>query len=383
MVNGEYVDIREELWKIVPDTFKQGIEESLYNEDINSNAKTLLFLCKNFTSKINTIIKSWNNYYQTYIYNVKGIKDKDDLDEDLMIYGTQLIYTLRKFLTDEEIVFHIASTDSKGKYQANAYISQSEILRNLSRVKAKAIGVSEKIERDLVLRNKEQSINKIFERKWKQIEYLSEVKTYVKSKNNNKIDMRKNGDKEAHWAYQNQKKDILIYIKFSKNKYTKYYDIGENGKKDDLISFNNGWLWEWYDNIYNTKDPQTLTTVHNGLNRGTLKPIFDLSEKDYTPGTKQGDWRNMIQGMEVQNKYNNSKIISYNNILHVMYDLIPVLEAYVNESQDKNITQNLLNVLQEHFFSDSIEVGQNILNEEFNQSILTKLNKKVNIKLKY
>ena len=80
MANEEYVDIRKELLDIVPETFKQGIEESLYNKDINSNAKALLFLCKNFTSKINTIIKSWNNYYQTYIYNVKDVKDKDDLD---------------------------------------------------------------------------------------------------------------------------------------------------------------------------------------------------------------------------------------------------------------------------------------------------------------
>lgn len=383
MADKEYVDIRRELLQIVPDTFKRGIEESLYNEDIDSNAKALLFLCKNFTSKINTIIKSWNNYIQSYTYNVEGIKNKDNLDQNLMIYGTQLIYTLRKFLTDEEIVFHIATTDLKGKYQASAYISQSEILKNLSKVKSKAIGVSEKIEKKLILLNKEQNKNELFEKKWKQIEYLSEAKTFVKSKNINKIDMRKNGEKKAHWAYQNQKKDILIYIKFSRNNYTKYYDIGGNGKRDDLISFNNGWLWEWYDNIYNTKDLPTLATVHNSLNRGSLKPIFDLSEKDYIPGTKQGDWRNMIQRMEVQNKYNNSKIISYNNILHIMYDLIPVLEAYVNESQDKNVTQNLLNILQEHFFSDTVEVGQNIFNDEFNQNLLTKLNKNINVKLNY
>lgn len=285
-----------------------------------------------------------------------------------MVYGAQLIYLIRQFLTDEEIIYHMATKDNNGKYQASAFISQEEILKNLSvTVKNKAIGVSKILQNDLI---KQSQINFQIDRRnqWNRVNYLGEGR-YISGKNINKIDMRKPGAKDPHWAYQNQKKDMMIYIKFNGKSFQKYYDLDGNGHKDSLQLFNDGWLWEWYNSIlYGGTDEENLV-VEEFLKRGSIRPI--IKSIDYIAGTKQGDFQTIF-GNQIQSKYNNIKIISFNNIRHVIYDLSIALQKYIQNSSDQKVQNELMSILNEHFLPESVNIGLQVF-ENQKQELINKL----------
>ena len=101
---------------------------------------------------------------------------------------------------------------------------------------------------------------------------------------------------------------------------------------------------------------------------GSLRPI--MLGKDYTPGTKEGDFQD-LQNRQIQSKYANSKIISFNNIRHIIYDLELALTEYIKEG--KNASGKLMEVLNEHFFPESATVGNMYANETVDK-LLKKLN---------
>jgi hypothetical protein len=41
----------------------------------------------------------------------------------------------------------------------------------------------------------------------------------------------------------------MVYLKFSGNQVIKYYNMDGGSDASSLMSFNNGWLWEWYNKI--------------------------------------------------------------------------------------------------------------------------------------
>ena len=365
----DFMNLSSELMSIVSDEYKLGIQEILNNADITNNAQLLLALCKIVTQKIDIYTAQVKAYGQVLtIYKGKTNLSKQ-MEDELMVYGAQLIYLIRSFVQDEEIMFHMATKDQDGKYKADAFIPQSQVLKNLSATKTNAIGVSIALQNQLISTNSVNTLSLKRENLWKRVEYLSEAR-YLPGKNIGKIDMRKAGEKKAHWAYQSQKKDMMIYLKFSGKQITKYYDTVGNGKRDGLQSFNNGWLWEWYNSVLYGGTEEQIDLVNTSIKQGSLKPI--IFQKDYTPGTKQGDFQNLL-GQQVQSKYNNEKIISYNNIRHILYKLDISLTQYIQEGQTLNASQNLLEVLQEHFFPESVRIGENYGNNKINE-LLNKFN---------
>ena len=288
-----------------------------------------------------------------------------------MVYGAQLIYLLRTFIQNEEITFHMASKSSDGKYSTSAFIPQSQILTNLSAVSKSAVGVNLKLQKELISNNQNNELFNIKRKNmWSRVEYLSEAK-YIAGKNIGKIDMRKAGAKYAHWAYQSQKKDIMVYLKWSGKQVTKYYNMDGGNTADSLMSFNNGWLWEWYNKIlYGGSDVQYQEAT-NSLMAGSLKPI--MLGKDWTPGTKEGDFQD-LQNRQIQSKYANDKIISFNNIRHVLYDLENALIIYIQEG--KQASDQLISVLHEHFFPESASIGNKFANDIVD-SLLNKLSTKI------
>lgn len=377
-MSADILDIRSALMRVVNDAFKEEIEKISFNEQ-TTNAEYILNLCKIFTDKIE--IKRSFTSYNALLGKRQRFFSSPNATEDYMVYGTQLIYSLRSFITNEDIIFHFGTQDNKGRL-VHAYVPQEQVLKSLSQISKKGIGLTTKLERELIQINRKEKVYSYFEKKWNRIEYLARAQ-YTTGKNIDKIDTRKENAKRAHWAYQSQKKDSMVYIRFNgKGGYTRYYNLNGGHTSADLIYFNNGWLWEWYDEIYHNSSEDYLNRVHNSLNQGSLKLVFTNKEKDSISGTKQGDWRT-LKGQEIQNKYNNSKIISYNNILQIMYELTHTLELFISSAKnhDKN-TNNFLNILQKHFLPESSELGQNMANEIFKNEILMKFNPKENIEIK-
>lgn len=370
----------QELYEIVSDTFKQEIESIVQNQKVFTNAELLLKLCEIFRNKVEIKKQerlAWGKYrYMAYSFTKKD--SVENSDTDLMVYGAQLIYTMRKFLNDgEEIVFHMASKDSNGKHLADAYIPQAEILRNLHQVGQKGIGLTKVIQKELTTKDQFRNKDMSFSTMWKMIEYLADP-MYKKEESKEKmvqVGQDKKGD--PYYAYQSIKKDFQVYISFKGKNHVKYYDLV--GNRSDLISFNNGWLFEWFDAIYNSGDEESLIEVKESLKRGSLQPLF--FNKDYIPGTKQGDYKN-AQGIQVQNKYGNLKIISYNNILKILDEFTNLLRLFITDNNDISVQNNLLGFLRENFIPETAYGESKALNKDLENKLLNNLSKTINFSLK-
>lgn len=367
------LNLVQELMKIIPEELKLGVQEVVQTQHLKSNAEIILALCRIITQKIDIYTK-WQYNQQTkeryLLYKRKNDIDTQ-LEKQLMVYGAQLIYLLRSFITNEDIVFHMASKDSQGKYQADAFIPQNQVLQNLSALQNEAVGVSLALQKELIQNNQKDFMELKRENLWKRVEYLSQA-TYRSGRNINKIDMRSAQAKKAHWAYQSQKKDNAIYLKFSGSHVERYYDVSGAGKREGLQHFNNGWLWEWYNAILYGGSDAEYAEATASIKRGSLLPI--IQNKDYTPGTKQGDFQ-ALSGQQIQSKYSNTKIISYNNIRHIMYKLESVLTLFVAESDNITAQNKLLTILQEHFIPESANVGNAFAND-MAQQLLNKFTEK-------
>lgn len=341
-------------------------------ENINTNAELILHLCRIVTSQIDIVLQK-HYFYRTkeygYLYN-RGNNISSEEEQKLMIFGAQLIYTLRTFIHNEEIIFHMASRTERGNYQSSAFISQADVLKSLSAVTSKSIGVSTVLQQQLINQNQYDTAFQIKRQNlWNQVESLATP--FVDFNTSNKIDIRKTGEEKAHWAYQNLKRDFMVYIAFyGKNgkNYIKFYDMDSSANKDSLMAFNNGWLWEWYNKIlYGGSDVEYLE-VNDSIMNGSLKPI--MLGPDYIPSTKEGDFQDLY-GRQIQSKYGNTKIISYNHIRHILYDLEDSLIQYIAEGQ--NASSKLIEVLQEHFFPETAMNGNKFANEIAND-LLKKFN---------
>ena len=357
--------IAEMIAMEMPNLLKNELKYLQQEAGTHTKAEQLLALCKIFTNKVE-IAKSECLFYGNSYYTSKKIgAGKKIKKEDLMIYGARLNYAIRQFITDEEIIFHIG-VKAGGAYGADAFIGQKEVLRNFSRIGRSAIGLTHAIERLLVEKSQEKS-DEIFVNKWKIIEQLANVQGEDYSESNAKQVGWDSKTNKAIYAYQKQSQDFKVYIKFSgaNRRRSKYYDLDGS-----LVGFNNGWLWEWYDSIYNSGDNEAITKIHKSIDTGNLQPLFQGFDR--VPGLKQGDYMD-YKGRQIQNKYDNMQIISYNNILKVLYELTPALEAFVMDSTDENAANNLLNILKENFIPEASLAGGKMANEILERDILSKL----------
>ena len=370
-------NLRDLLTPAITGEFKDAIDEIISTSPTMTNGQLILQLCDIIMQKIDIIEKT---KYIAPIGRTVNIYSKgnqnlaQEEETQLMVFGARLIYTLRTFLLEEEITYHLATKNKEGGYEASAFIPQAEILKSFSKVSRYSIGVTQSLQQNLINAHKKDNIIQTKRKNmWSRIEYLSEANVRT-GRNIGKIDLRKPNSKEAHWAYQNQKKDFYIYIKYyggSQRKFEKYYDMDGLGKRESLIHFNNGWLWQWYNEVLYSGTDGDYLMVEESLNKGILKPI--IKGKDWVSGTKQGDFRTANNNW-VQSKYGNTKIITYNNIRHVIFDLRSALSEYLAEST--GTSEKLINVLQEHFLPESVDIGNNIANKAIDE-LLSKINKKI------
>ena len=356
--------LAELLKEVVSEEFQTAIDEIVRDENVTTNAEMLLKLCQLITSQIDIVLQRHYFYYsKSYgdLYN-RGNDISDADEQKLMVFAAQLIYMLRTFIHNEEITFHMASRTERGGYEASAFVPQTAVLKSFSSLANKAVGVSTAVQKTLINQYQYDTTFKIHRRNlWNQVESLATP--FVDFNTSNKIEI-KSKDDIPHYAYQSLKQDIMVYIAFyGKNgkNYTKYYDMDGTGQVSSLMAFNNGWLWEWYNKILHGGSDEAYLGVYDSIMRGSLRPI--MLGPDYTPGTKEGDFKD-LQNRQIQSKYNNEKIISYNNIRHIIYDLENALVQYIAEG--KSMSKNLIDVLQEHFFPESASIGDKFAEDTVN-----------------
>lgn len=342
----------------MPEILRQEIEQVKNDSNDLTAAQQLLALCEIFTNKV---IFSKNSKSTS----MRRKKNTGVERSDLLIYGARLIYQLRSFLTQEEIIFHIG-VKSQGKYSNSAKIPQSVIMENFTALggNKRAVGLTYQLEKQLTQANSNDTVH--FINKWKRIELLASVSpkdSYIESG----MYIQDKSEK-AFQLLQKKTADMKVYYTIKqlpgegdrKAIRSKYYNL-ESG----MYGFNDGWLWEWYDTIYNSKDAFTILNIHHSIDAGDLEPLFLTS--DNIPGIKQGDYLSRM-GQQVQDKYNNEKIISYNSIIEIMNELTNLLRTYVLEGQSEMAANKLTNYLQTKFIPNASEgVAGDIAKEAQNQ----------------
>lgn len=375
VINSVKADIVPILRENLPPTLQEEIGNALQNTSGQTQASQLLALCQVFNKQIDVVIKEQyikqaNAKIELYKTGNKSISE--EAEQALMVYGARLIYLIRQFINQDELVFYFGTSDSKGQHKHSAIIPLDEVLKNLSvTTKNRAVGLSTKLQNKLIVAN--QNMYSMKRRnQWTQVMLLSEFKGEMDNTNKRKINLSADKNK-PHWAYQNQKHDFMIYQAMSGNHKERYYNIsgGETPDRNDLISINTGWLWEWYNKILQSGSDDLNSVVEQSIRAGSLRPIIQMP--DFIRGTKQGDYQDLL-GRQVQTKYNNTKIISFNNIRQAIFELIGALSEYVQSTTSKELSPKLINVLNQHFIPESAEIGEKVASTAITEQLISKLN---------
>ena len=353
------IDLTAEIEQILKGTINPltANEISQYQNKENGTIDLILNLCQAFTNHINMELAqiSYNKYGTKSANIIK--KDNKYTWAQLNSYAARIIYLTRFLLHEEGISFLMGV--SNGKTTKQALISQFEIMTHMEKVSKTAIGV--KITHlDTALQDIstiEQSNKRI--NQWKLVEKLGTVERY-----NN----LKEKEIKAHKIYQNAREDNQVWVKFSGKQKTRtyYYDLFNSGNENNFIFYNVGWLYQWYNAILKGNDDNEYNEVVAGLYKNTIKPI--IGKQENIAGTKTGDFID-AQQRQIQSKYNNERIISYNNIKVIMFELTQALLAWKNSNYNTEEQQKLQKVLQEHFYPDGALIGNEAANMAFEQVI--------------
>ena len=352
--------LKKETLTIFERELKNMISDSVFQS--MSYGQQLLLLCKMFTTKVEIKKQQKLLWGKMRLTLFKGkISSNDVTEQELMTYGAQLIFMIREFFTGEQLLYHFGGTDSKGAFLGDALIPQREVLKNLSVIGSKAIGVTTAIQRAFITNN-DSVVNTDL---WNKVLQLSSIA------DNGQLDFESKAIVNKKVVFQNTKSDENIYAYYTKKKQQliMYYNIQSN----NFIKINRGWLWEWYNSIMMSDNDEMKEYVAEGLEQDTLAPM--ILSPDFVRGTKEGDYIT-AKNQHVQSKYNNLKIISYNNILNIMYDFTIVLEMYLAGKNPTIISQNLLNILHKHFIPSTIAKESQNLNNIVNDELLRKLTTK-------
>lgn len=362
--------IYKELDGAVPKTVQKAFEEILQTSKGLSNAQTALQLCEIFTNKITIFIKK-KQFGGEPIETASKRRHRNVTEEeekDLMVFATQVLYTLRKFFTDEEITFHIAITDDKHKFVREAYVPQREVVRHLgatggNKTKDRYVGLLGEMEAYLTSLSTQHETEEFISH-WKLVEFLSSMEV-------EDIDWSsKLETSKGETAFGKRTEDISVYatVKWVNQKNVikaKYYNL----QGSQLFYFNQGWLWEWYDTLINSQDKSVVQAVHWDLRQGSIRSIFRAY--DNIPGIRQGDYTN-FQKLQIQNKYNNQKIMSYKNMLLIIGNLKIYLQEYIIATNPHQSSQALTEYLTQTFFPEVLQKDSQLMAKTV-QTLINKL----------
>lgn len=365
-MSNEYVNISQEIESIMNDRIGQATYPILENsiQSKKSMIDNILIMCNMFMGQIDKHIieeTTWGGY------RAKMTKKKDAKYTwtELMQYGARIIYLIRTLLTGEEISFLFGVT--AGGETKTALVKQNQILSSMEKVGKSAIGISiSSLNNTLMsLQNLEKEQNLARKNEWSLVQTLASVS------NGNDLYTKTQKEKNAHQLYQKKRQDTYVYFTFSgkSSKKTYYYDVNHSGDLNNLQYYNFGWLWEWYNSILFGNDDMLYQVVSENLKEGSIQPI--MLSPDNVAGTKMGDFMD-AQNRQIQAKFNNRKIISYNNIKVILIQLTNALQMYKTNQNSIEAQNNLIQVLQTHFFPEGALIGNRFTNQKIDE-ILNKL----------
>lgn len=236
----------------------------------------------------------------SYTYSYKHIRQ--NTFRDIMVTGAMLIFKLRQFLLNEEIVFSLGATNEHKQlferqvHQDELFNTPKAIRGSLSQQAVVLNGMLEHFNTEFFTQVGEAEI-------WPQIEELA-FGRYTKDdkKEVNEVDY-----------YQKSNRDQNVYVRFRGKSKSPYYYYNKNNY---MQFYNRGWLYEWYMEFL--QDENNIKTLKQHLQKGSFEPI--IKKMDAVPGYKGGDYKSS-SGIQMQAKMQNKQIISFVSINKVLNEI--------------------------------------------------------------
>lgn len=245
-----------------------------------------------------------------------------DMQKEVYSLGTRLVFTLRSFLLQSEILFTIGAISPDGKQLSTSTYSQDEILNNLNiNLKNSQVELSYALEK--FDSEKLDTYSSLWPKilaaanvEWNNGNGIDEKRLYVTSKNKKKYIYSKKGIDTNVWVryYMRRKQRVFAY----------YYDKGGF----DLVAYNKGWLYEWFQEyVQNIDNAQELQAAFTNGSKTPLKGMMSGAERENIPGYKGGDYQ-LANGRWAQAKYGNKRIITFKSICSVVDNVLKFIEQY-------------------------------------------------------
>lgn len=312
MVNDFQIITKEDLKNLGLSKYVQDLIFEGVNIE-NLTIKDLSKLINNLVTSITSVMQP--NKKQGYTYSYQFIRK--NTFKQIILLGGFLVFRIRQFLLQETIYYSLGATDERGQLFQRK-MSQDELWS--STVGKNVLGLRGSLSSKAILLSKtlEQFNEKDFEKVgdlnlWPQVLDLAFGGPAIKDPS----------DPSFEKYYQKDNKDSNVYIRYSegrkKAKKNYYYKKGEK-----FLYYNQGWLYEWY-LTYINKSVEHEQFLQQSIKNNTIAPI--IYGMDNVAGITAGDFVD-AQGRQVQAKFHNQQIISFNNILNILKDINNILMEF-------------------------------------------------------
>lgn len=291
----------------------------------------LFSLINNLTSLLSQVMNEQKDGRKGYSYSYKTIRKNNF--QQIILVGGMLVFRLRQFLLQETIYYSLGATDERGQLFQRE-LSQDELWSQTIGKNRAAIRGSLSQKAIVLSRSLERFNTENFEKVgklnlWPQILDLAFGGPAIKD----------SGADDGEY-YQKDSNDSNVYVKYTegrkKAKRNYYYKKGE-----EYLFYNQGWLYEWY-LTYINKSEEHEEFLQQSIQNQTIAPI--IYGMDNVAGITAGDFVD-AQGRQVQAKFHNQKIISFTNVLTILYEIREGLSQLITSPDEINsVAQGFVNI---------------------------------------
>lgn len=243
-----------------------------------------------------------------------------NMRKEIYRLGAKIVFSLRSFLLQSEILFTIGAISPDGTQLSTTTYSQDEVLNNLNiNLKSAQVELSSALETF----NSEKLDT--YSSLWQQILTAA---SYDWSMGYDEKRMYTTSRKKKRYVYSKPGVDTNVWVRYYQRQKTKlftyYYDKGGF----DLVSYNHGWLYEWFQNY--VQDPNNAQRLQSAFLSGSKTPLQGMMsevQRENIPGYKGGDYL-LANGKWAQAKYGNKRIITFASIKTVISNVLKFINKY-------------------------------------------------------
>lgn len=340
----------------IPEQIAQQFEDSLKNQ--NTQIERIYQIGQQLQKQLELYIKiGITRRTEWTLDNAKkysGLAGDQEQSFTILKLATIFIFELRSFLLKDEIVFQLGGTyiDENNNFTlAEKLLKQREMLAGLRGSLSQAAMVLQgELER---FSENDKIDNSMLAKMWKQVLSATDVSEYQGSGKVAGANKKRILSNKKVFFYQNSNVDLNVWFRFAGKHHLllTYYARGQN----DVSFFNKGWLYEWF-KAY-TVNPENVYVLQNAF--ATSKTPLDqmIGQMDNVPGYKGGDYSLGHGKGSAQAKYGNDKIISFTNILQVIYKINSILLKWQETNDSKEAAEELFDLFTDSTTIDTLQLG--------------------------